>query len=341
MIIAANAAVGKAWAHHAAGILCGLLAGALFLFGAIDYASGGGAASAVHNPAAVDFGIMVTALAAAAIASKPVRERAARFLPVDPDNPVHSMALALAVILFGTQASAIVFTDVFATEQQTAPLSIADLFAQELPYLVLALAGVGLWIRRDLMQSRVRLGFVTPAWWHVALALAAAGGFFAIGQGADYLSHLFTPSVAHEVDKTSQHVFGQLGDPAGVIALALLPGICEEAMFRGALQPRLGVVLSAVLFTAIHTEYGLSFDVPTIFVIAVGLGIIRKYTNTTTTAACHVAYNLLVGFGLTGAALYAGIGVEVILVAVVGYTLWSRRRRVRVDEEVVQQSGVR
>src|SRR6202007_667477 len=42
MVIAANAAVGKAWAHHATGILCGLLAGSMFLFGAIDYATGGG-----------------------------------------------------------------------------------------------------------------------------------------------------------------------------------------------------------------------------------------------------------------------------------------------------------
>src|SRR5438874_2132152 len=105
MIIAANASVGKAWASHASGILCGLLAGSVFLFGAIDYASAG---SGVHNPPALDIGVMVSGLAAAAIASKPVRDRAARWIPIDPANPVHSLALALAVILFGTQVSSIV-----------------------------------------------------------------------------------------------------------------------------------------------------------------------------------------------------------------------------------------
>jgi hypothetical protein len=337
MVIAANASVGKSWAGHAAGILCGLLAGGLFLFGAIDYA---GAGSGLHNPAAVDFGIMVTALAAAAVASRPVREWAARIMPVDPENPVHALALALAVILFGTQVAPILFTDVLAVELHTPPWSPADLLGQELPFLILALAGVGLWVRRGVADSSVRLGFTRPAWWHIALALVAAGAFYWFSLASGNLSQAITPSIANEVNRASDHVFGQLAGTAfGVIALAVVPGICEEALFRGALQPRLGLVTTAVLFTAIHTEYGLSIDVPTIFVIAVGLGLIRKYTNTTTSCTCHVTYNLLVGFGLTGAVLAGAVAVEVILALAVGYAIWSRRR-VQAGNEVVEQSGV-
>lgn len=334
MIAIANVGVGKPWAHHAAGILVGLLAGSLFLFGAIDYAGGG------QNPAAVDFSIMATALAAAAVASKPVREWIARYLPLDPDNPVHSLAVALAVILFGTQVASLAFTNVLATEQQTAPLSIGDLVAQEAPFLILAVAGVGIWIRRGVVQSGTRLGLVAPAWWHIVLALAGAGAFFAFSEGADALSHALTPSVAEQVDATTQHLFGQLTDVPGLIALAVLPGICEEALFRGALQPRLGIVVTALLFTSIHAEYGLSLDVPTIFLIAVGLGLIRKYANTTASAACHVTYNLLVGFGLTGTLLYAGIGLEVVLVAVVAYVVWTRLRRSSTEERAPEKTGV-
>ena len=323
-VVIANAAVGRAWAPHAAAILGGLLAGALFLFGAIDYASGPGPG---HNSPVVDFSIMGTAFAAAAVASRPVRAWAARFIPIDPDNPVHALALALAVILFGTQAASIAFTDVLASEQQAPPLTIADLFSQELPFLILAFAGVGIWIRRRAVESGTRLGLVVPAWWHVALALAAAGAFYAISLGADWLSHSLTPSVAGEVDRTTQHLFGGLADNPGIIALALLPGICEDTLFRGALQPRLGIVVTAVLFTSIHAEYGLSIDVPTIFAIAIGLGLVRKYANTTASIACHVAYNLLVGFGLTGAALYGGIAGEALLVGAVAYAIWARRRR--------------
>jgi membrane protease YdiL (CAAX protease family) len=335
-VVTANAAVGKAWAHHAAGIMCGLLAGSLFVFGAIDYATGG----AGGNPPAVDLAIMVTAVAAAAVASKPAREGAARLIPIDPDNPVHSLALALAVILLGTQVATVVFTDVLAAERKAAPLTIADLLAQEVPFLVFAAAGVGLYIRRNLAQSGDRLGFVRPAWWHVALALAAAGVFFGISQGAGWLSDALTPSVAAEVDRTTQHVFGRLGDTPGLLALGLLPGICEEALFRGALQPRLGLVVTAVLFTAIHAEYGLSLDVPTIFAIAIGLGLIRKYTNTTASATCHATYNLVVGYGLTGAALYGGIAVEAVLICVVGYVVWSRRRRPALTGDVVEQTSL-
>ena len=337
-MVIANAAVGRAWAPHAAAILGGLLAGALFLFGAIDYASGPGPD---HNSPIVDYAIMATAFAAAAVASRPVRVWAARFIPIDPDNPVHALALALAVILFGTQVASIAFTDVLASEQHTPPLTIGDLFSQEVPFLVLAFAGVGLWIRRRLTESGTRLGLVAPAWWHVALALAAAGVFFAISLGADWLSHTLTPSVAGEVDRTTQHLFGGLTDSPGIIALALLPGICEDALFRGALQPRLGIVLTAVLFTSIHAEYGLSIDVPTIFAIAIGLGLIRKYANTTASIGCHVAYNLLVGFGLTGTALYAAIGVEAVLIAVVAYAIWVRRRRAAAEPEpAAQETGV-
>ena len=119
----------------------------------------------------------------------------------------------------------------------------------------------------------------------------------------------------------------------------MVPGVCEELLFRGALQPRFGLVLTALLFTAIHTEYGISIDVLSIFVIAFGLGLIRKYTNTTTSVTSHVAYNLLVGLNLSGMTLAAAVGIELLLVAVVGFVLWSGRRRTQ--ESVAESSAVR
>src|SRR4051794_18271697 len=166
MVIAANASVGKAWAHHATGILAGLMAGAVFLFGVFDMTVPG----SIHNPRAVDYALMATGLAAAALASKPVRERAARLIPIDPDSPVHSLALVLAVILLGTQLASLAFTNVLAADQALPALSIGDLIAQEAPFLVIALAGIGLYVRRDLRSSAERLGVVRPAWWHIALA---------------------------------------------------------------------------------------------------------------------------------------------------------------------------
>jgi membrane protease YdiL (CAAX protease family) len=113
-----------------------------------------------------------------------------------------------------------------------------------------------------------------------------------------------------------------------VVLLAVVPGLCEDILFRGALQPRIGLVATALLFTSTHTEYGLSFVILAVFVLALGLGYIRKYTNTTTSMTCHVAYNLLVGIGIAGAVLYAAIALEVVLIAVSAYAIWNQRRTV-------------
>lgn len=329
MILAANSAVGKPWARIATAIIGGLTAGFVFLLGALDIAgapvlAGGLSASARLG---LDIGTMATGFAAAALVSKPLRERLAGLIPIDPDNPVHVLALVLAVILFGTQVTSIAFTNVLASDQSQAPLSLSDLILQEIPFLILGLAGVGIFMRRSAPAALERLGAVVPRWWQVPLALAAAGLFFGFGNAMDALNHTVSPQVAHQVDVTTQHVFGALGGSLGIAALALAPGICEEILFRGALQPRIGIVPTAILFTSIHTQYGLSLDLLAVFVLAIGLGLVRQYTNTTTSSLCHTTYNLLGGVGLSGAALGVGAGLDLVLVALSVYGIWSSRRQ--------------
>ncbi len=292
--------IGKPWASHASGILAGLTSGATFLFGALIFAGVLGPAGPGASASGFAIGVMVTAGLAAVVASKPVRERVAGILHTDPDNPVHTLALVLGVIL---------------------------LFAQELPFLIIALAGVGLWTRRSAIHAADRLGVVRPAWWQITLALAAAGVFFAFSQAVVSLSQVLTPQVAHNVDVTTQHVFSGLNNPIGIAAIALLPAICEEILFRGALQPRLGLVVTALLFTSIHTQYSISFDTLAVFLLALGLGLIRKYTNTTTSAVCHATYNLLVSIGVGGDVVAVAIAAEVALVVTTAFAVWSLRRR--------------
>jgi membrane protease YdiL (CAAX protease family) len=113
----------------------------------------------------------------------------------------------------------------------------------------------------------------------------------------------------------------------------LLPGICEEILFRGALQPRIGLLATALLFTSIHTQYGLSLDTVAIFMVAFGLGLIRKYTNTTSSMLCHVSYNLLAGIGVADSQIPVAVAIELALVGLSAYAIWSKRWRspVRVE----------
>jgi uncharacterized protein len=324
-VIVANSAVGKPWATHTTGILAGLTAGLTFLL-ALGLAAGLVQVVPGAQPLGLGVGIMATAVVAATLASRPLRNRLARVIPIDPDSPVHAYALVLFVIWFGAQLATIVFVDSLAVDQSVPPLSLADVAASEAPFLIMALVGVGLYIRRNAAGAAERLGLTRPTWWQIAVALAGAGAFFAFIQGADLLSHKLTPGVAVRVDATTQHVFGALSNPIGIAAIALLPGICEEILFRGALQPRIGLLATAVLFASIHTQYGLSFDVLSILVVAIGLGLIRKYTNTTTSCVCHVTYNLLAGIGIASSLLGVAVGVEVVLIAACSYALWSNRR---------------
>lgn len=46
-------------------------------------------------------------------------------------------------------------------------------------------------------------------------------------------------------------ILGALG-PAGILVIALAAGLGEEILFRGVLQPLLGIVLASVVFGALH-----------------------------------------------------------------------------------------
>jgi membrane protease YdiL (CAAX protease family) len=64
---------------------------------------------------------------------------------------------------------------------------------------------------------------------------------------------------------------------------------------RGALQPRLGVVLTALLFSLLHVQYSW-FGMATVFLFGLMLGAIRSRTNTTVVIAIHTIYDVLALF---------------------------------------------
>jgi membrane protease YdiL (CAAX protease family) len=269
---------------------------------------------------------MATGVIAATLASKPVRERVARILPTDPDNPVHALALVLAVIFFGLQLSITLFTSLANAPQSG--IGVGDLVAQDAGLVVLAAAGVGFFMRRNLREAAVRLALVMPAWWQVVLALAVAGAMYAVSEATVALSQVLTPDLYRQVSANTNQIFGGLvSNPVGIAALAVLPALGEEILFRGALQPRLGLIATALLFTASHSEYGFSLDILSVLVAAFGLGLLRKFANTTTSAISHAAYNLAVGVGIAASQVDAAVAIELVLVAVSAYAIWSRRRR--------------
>ncbi len=330
LVILANIAVGKRWAGLASELLPGLVGGGVCLFGALDLAGAQlvGPAIVGVSRQGLDGAIIVTGFVAAVVAARPVRDRVARAVPIDADNPVHALALSLAAILFGFNVATVLFTDTLGSASSLPPLSVGDLVLGESAFLILAFVGVGVLIRREPPGAMSRLGLVWPRWWQVSLALAAAGIFVVVAVLAQVAGQALTPELARRIADSNEHTNQLLtGSLLGVIALGLAPGLCEDVLFRGALQPRLGLVPTAIVFTSLHVQYSLSIDTLAILVLAVALGLIRKYTNTTTSASCHCAYNLLGGVSLGGATLVIALVVETALLTVTAYAIWAERRR--------------
>src|SRR5262249_41705284 len=82
--------------------------------------------------------------------------------------------------------------------------------------------------------------------------------------------------------------------PLGAIVLGITAGLGEELIFRGALQPRLGILISNLFFASAHALQYNWDGVVGVFIIGMVLGLVRKYTNTTTSAIVHGTFD----FGL-------------------------------------------
>ena len=76
--------------------------------------------------------------------------------------------------------------------------------------------------------------------------------------------------------------------------IGLSAGIGEEVLIRGAIQPRFGIVIGALLWTVLHIQYDVSFVMLGLFGIGIMFGYQRKYFGTTSAIITHALYNVIV-----------------------------------------------
>ena len=162
-------------------------------------------------------------------------------------------------------------------------------FVEELPLLAIGLAGAGLAVFRDPRQAISRLGLARPTWWQAAAAVAVVILLSFLDRGADLLTYLLMPRSYDAINAILDKANGGL--PVGLLG-AVMAGICEETLFRGALQPRAGLAIAAMLFASGHLYYGATPIL--VFVIASGLayGWLRQRMNLTTAILAHTGYDI-------------------------------------------------
>ncbi len=214
-------------------------------------------------------------------------------------DPPTTLALWLSVMVLANNAvSFLIFTqdpDIASLfpDGRVSPLLIV---ASQLPFVVVAVMGVGIFFRRNVRQTLDRLGYGRVSVKHlgvVALFVAAALG---LSLAADALFAALQPDLYSQVGEISDSLFNPQGlTPVSAILFALLigvgAGLGEETLFRGALQPALGIVFTSILFATLHVQYGPSLLLGYILLLSFGLGLIRKHINTTASFLAHAGYN--------------------------------------------------
>jgi membrane protease YdiL (CAAX protease family) len=249
-------------------------------------------------------GVFVALLLAGCCFLPGVGGAAGRVLPLSPNSFVHITALATVLgltVVFLVPLLALaepfilsLLKDPDFKEKLGESQSLRDelyALAWQLPAAFLL---VGYPLRRTLGQARRRLALVWPNLRQALFALAAVVALVALMMVVDNgINWLWTQLGWPTTNQTAlQELMKFAISPVGALVLGVVAGLGEELAVRGVLQPRLGILLPNLFFTAMHLQY--HFDaLLSVFLLGLILGEIRRRTNTTTSALVHGGYDFL------------------------------------------------
>lgn len=240
--------------------------------------------------------ILCLGLAFALPLIRPVRRLIASFTPMDPDSPIDlsGLAMILAVVSFLVM-QAVLTGPVEAGDNDGALTgNIVWLVLNALTFVLVAYAAVGYRIHRTGAQATDRLGLAWPDLRTLGIGLAAVVPCFVVSMIGSFLTVAFQPDVVNNLEETMDQMTSGLDNPLGALFIGLSAGVGEEVLFRGAVQPRYGIVIAALFWTALHVQYDLSFVLLGLFGVGVILGLERRYFGTTAAIVTHAVYNMCV-----------------------------------------------
>ena len=221
----------------------------------------------------------------------PVRRGLAGIIPIRPDSVVNAVALAFLAILL-TQSMSLGGLGPQGFVALTGELTMLQVVLSELPLALVGILGVGFPSRRPAAGTWERLGIRGLTWRQAGLTLVGLVGLLAFEVAFNAVASRVSPQELEEVSRASTQLYARLGTPLSAAAVSLASGTAEEILFRGALQPRLGLLLTAFAFGIIHSQYGIGFALLSVGVVGLVLGLYRQRVNTTACILIHSLYNL-------------------------------------------------
>ena len=296
LIAAATALLGALglayWAHKAQADRSAAV-GLYLLFGIPAALLGlSGLATLVQGDRVLGPVLLLSALGLGLPLLRPFRDLLARVTPVDPDSAIDMAGLCVVFGLLGSQIG-LSLAPLSENPPEVLPsANIAELLVQAAAFVAIAYVAVGFPLWRDLRGATGRLGIAAPTPRTVAIGVAAMFACFAVAIVASLAAERFDPGLSESLDEVVNQITAEVQNPVGAVILGASAGIGEEALFRGALQPRFGVVIPAIVFASLHgPQYGFNVALLGLFGVSIILGLVRKQVNTTAAMIAHALYN--------------------------------------------------
>ena len=226
----------------------------------------------------------------------------ALFIHIRPGDSVHTVALVYACYLVGLALGQAPFLQALFKTREPLSLPASELLGQAGALVLLALVGAGLGTHRSLGETMRRLKLAWPGVREVRMAVVATVSLVLLQSALGALWMALSPERMTEIDELTRTLLGEFFNPWGAVLLGISTGISEELVFRGALQPRFGLLLTSALFALVHSQYLFSFALVIVFLLGLVLGIVRNRVNTTAAILTHALYNttlvLLATYGI-------------------------------------------
>jgi membrane protease YdiL (CAAX protease family) len=223
---------------------------------------------------------------------RPFRKLVAAVTPIDPASAIDMMGLGLILALMSYFGWAITVDT--GSDDVTPAITIASQVINVAFFILVAYVAVGTNIYRTPGEGTNRLGITMPTLPDIAVGVVAVLPAFALSMVGSLLTLYFQPDLFNDLGDTMQEMSSGTNLVLINVLLFASAGLGEEILFRGAIQPRFGIVLTAAFWALVHTQYQLSFVVLGLFMVGILFGLIRKHMSTTPAIIAHALYNAAV-----------------------------------------------
>lgn len=225
---------------------------------------------------------------------KPFRVLVSKVTPIDPESAIDwsGLTIILAILGFVVPTAFLESQPAEITSNNATQLT-TGLLQNLVAFVLIAYIAVGYRNYRTGEEATVRLGIQRPTNTQITFGFVGVVAAFVAAFIGGTLTDLFQPDKVDALNNSMESLVSGVTNPFVAIILALATGVGEEIFFRGALQPRMGMVLTSILFVFLHAQYGFTWILLGLFLVSMVFGWLAKNHGTMAAVIAHVIYNLL------------------------------------------------